>query len=116
MALLQCAVLDSRSLSYPTLCKLVLELSIELPSPQRDWRGFADLIGFGSRHIRALEQQPREWKAMQVLEIWDRSGNSSLRKLILALIHLSLVSCLDILKEDRTLQQGACMNSLSVKE
>jgi len=102
MSLLECSALDS--LSDTTLRVLVLELSLESPNPQRDWRGFADRIGFSFRHIRTLEQQSLPGKAMQVLEIWDHSGKSSLRKLILVLIHLSLVSCLDVLKEDRNLQ------------
>lgn len=102
MSLLECSALDS--LSDTTLRVLVLELSLESPNPQRDWRGFADRIGFSFRLIRTLEQQSLPGKAMQVLEIWDHSGKSSLRKLILVLIHLSLVSCLDVLKEDRNLQ------------
>ena len=102
---LDCAVLES--LSSKTILVLVSELSLESPNPERDWRGFADRIGFSFRHIRTLEQHRQTGKAMRVLEIWDNSGKSSLRKLILALTHLSLISCLDVLKQDRVLLQGA---------
>ena len=92
-------VLDA--LSYMTLHRLVSELSIEIANPARDWRGLADLVGFSARHIRTIDQQPVMAKAMKVLEVWDQTGKSSLRKLILALNILGLVSSLDVLKDDR---------------
>ena len=98
-SILERDVLDA--LSYMTLHRLVSELSIENANPARDWRGFADLVGFSARHIRTIDQQPMMGKAMKVLEVWDQTGKSSLRKLILALNILGLVSSLDVLKEDR---------------
>ena len=97
-SILERDVLDA--LSYMTLHRLVSELSIEIANPARDWRGFADRVGFSARHIRTIDQQPVMAKAMKMLEVWDQTGKSSLRKLILALNILGLVSSLDVLKED----------------
>lgn len=101
------------ALSYMTLHRLVNELSIENPNPARDWRGFADLVGFSARHIRTIDQQVAMGKASKVLDVWDQTGKSSLRKLILALDVLGLVSSLDVLKEDRDIQENGALLSAS---
>lgn len=110
-SILERDVLDA--LSYMTLHRLVNELSIENANPARDWRGFADLVGFSARHIRTIDQQVAMAKAMKVLEVWDQTGKSSLRKLILALNVLGLVSSLDVLKEDRDIQENGALLSAS---
>ena len=108
-SILERDVLDA--LSYMTLHRLSSELSIEISNPARDWRGFADFVGFSARHIRTIDQQPVMAKAIKVLEVWDQTGKSSLRKLILALNIIGCVSCLDVLKEDRNdLGNGALLS------
>ncbi|KAL5510438.1 hypothetical protein EMCRGX_G005980 [Ephydatia muelleri] len=88
-------------LSIPSnvLTKLVYALTVESPlDPPRDWRGLAAYVGFPHRVISLIEQHRESSKAWHVLRLWEQTGTSSVRKLLIALMELSLRECLDILR------------------
>ena len=88
-------------LSIPSnaLTKLVYALTVESPlDPPRDWRGLAAYVGFPHRVISLIEQHRESSKAWHVFRLWERTGTSSLRKLLIALMELNLRECLDILR------------------
>ena len=69
-----------------------------------DWRGFAECVGFASRHIRAIEPPHGGSFTNRVLRAWDASGKSSVRKLIIALRCLERADCTRILESEPALK------------
>ena len=103
-----------RVLSLPVNIIKAIVMRLEIPSilGRRDWKGLAELIGFNARHneyVKAL--QTNNHKTSIVLNIWDRSGRSSVEKLIVALKYIDNIDCINILTHEPTLTgMYACLD------
>lgn len=84
------------SLSDATLKSLTYGLTL---SSLRDWRKLGGHVGFSATILRLLEQHQRSDKAMLLLEVWEGTGRSSLRKLILALYQADIPGSVKVLKD-----------------
>ena len=111
-SLLQCSKMDSslplRCLNSDTLTGLTNALTVE-NALKHDWRHLADHVGFSFTHIALMRQHGRSDKAMLLLEVWERTGESSLPKLIVALMQTNLRSSLDVLTNARELRDRTCI-------
>ena len=88
------------SLPSAVLNKLVQRLEISSPLG-RDWKGLAAVLGFNSRHTLFIEERSSSRsRTSLLLSAWDRSGRSSVEKLVLALYCLPHEGCLRILRPE----------------
>ena len=93
-------------LSRRTYNKMVCVLEPSMPL-DKHWAGLAGVLGFPTVEIQAIEQVHGDSFTVRMLETWERSGKSSVKKLIIALACLDRVDCVRILQEDSALQ-GMC--------
>ena len=82
--------------------------ALEHTSPlSKHWAGLAEVLGFPTVEIQAIKQVHGDSFTVRMLDTWERSGKSSVKKLIIALACLGRVDCVWILQEDSALQ-GTC--------
>lgn len=83
-----------------TLNHLVLYLERDAPSGN-DWKGLAGCVGFNATHItRIAASRSSQSATCTMLTTWDRSGRSSVEKLIIALRYEGREDCLRVLQRE----------------
>lgn len=88
-------------LSLPPGILKSLVFALESPSAlQRDWHAVAEMIGFSTVHIRFIDAPHHGSSTGMVFTAWDRSGKSSVKKLIVALRLVGRIDCLRILEDE----------------
>ena len=97
--------MESSVLSLPTKTLRILVNALESSAPRgNDWRGLAEWLGFTSRQIQAIEAVRGDSFTRRVLSAWDRSNESSVKKLIIALISMERIDCV------KELEKGLCLS------
>ena len=94
------------SLPAATLNQMVLHLERH-SALGKDWREFAAGVGFNAKHIARIEAPHTGSSSRMVLYAWDKSGKSSVEKMVVALRYLGREDCLNVLKQDPSLK-GRC--------
>ena len=98
--------MEASVLSLPPKALDKLVLFLERPSARlRDWKGLAEWVGFNARHICRIDAPHSGTSSTcMMLTAWDRSGSSSVKKLIIALKCLEREDCLSGLREEPALK------------
>lgn len=102
--------MEASVLTLPGTALNNLVLLLERPSARlKDWKGLAEWVGFNARHICRIDApHPGTSSTCMMLTAWDRSGRSSVKKLIIALKCLEREDCLSGLRDEPALK-GACV-------
>lgn len=93
--------MEERSvLTLPELVLNRLTQNLEIQSALcKDWKGLAGVVGYNGRHTAFIESlRCGSSKTCLLLTEWDCSGESSIRKLVLALYYLERIDCIRILQ------------------
>lgn len=86
------------SLPQAILGQLVQHLEIHLPL-DNNWKRLAGVIGFNARHTAFIEARSSGFSKTSLLFMaWDRSGRSTVKKLVLALLCQGREDCIRILQ------------------
>ena len=62
---------------------------------ERSWIQLAGAIGASQLHVDLLEERRDDFKGRLFLEVWERSGRSSIKKLFFALRKTDMGRCLE---------------------
>ena len=102
---------DMGVLSLPQATLNQLAQGLEINSARcNHWKGLAGVIGFNARHTLFLEYRDcLSSKTCLLLTAWDRSGRSTVKKLVIALFCLGREDCIRILQRVSTLSGVVCV-------
>lgn len=91
-------------LGYETITRLFVAMTVESANRKMDWRALGGILGFSFNQIELMQQDSRyPCKGRLLIKLWEDTGNTSVRKMIYALKEAKMGECLNIIKQDYSL-------------
>lgn len=96
--------LEFTYLLHETVNRVAVAMTVESANRKMDWRALGGILGFNCQQIDLMQQDMRyPCKGRLLIKLWEDTGKTSVRKLIYALKEAKMGECLNIIKQDFTL-------------
>lgn len=88
-----------------TVTTVVVNMTVESALNKGDWRALASALGFTGKQVQLIRQNSMQCKGRLLINIWEEIGvNSTLRRLIYALLKANMGECLREIAQDPDLE------------